>query len=98
MTNKLKPSNAFHEEMPREKKPTIIKTEPFPNDNWTRVEIFLRAYGRLPRETGDGITQKTLDLFCKKWEAGKLKTKTVNLEAVYWAIKIGKVKIYKKET
>ena len=60
-----------------------IKITPFPNDNWTRVEIFLRAYGRLPNKKGDDITQKTLDLFCKKWEAGKLKTVTVDLEKVY---------------
>jgi len=68
----------------------------FPNDNWTRVEIFLRAYGRLPEKEGDGITKETLNLFCKNWEAGKLKTVTVDLEQVYYAIKRGDVKIYKK--
>ena len=52
----------------------------FPNDSWTRVEIFLRAYDRLPSNKGDGITQETLNLFCKNWEEGKIKTVTVDLE------------------
>jgi len=66
----------------------------FPNDNWTRVEIFLRAYGRLPDNESDGITKDTLDLFCKRWEAGEIQTKTVSLEAVYKAIKRGEVEVY----
>lgn len=69
----------------------IVFITPFPNDNWTRVEIFLRAHGRLPNEKGDIIDKKTLDLFCKNYEAGLLKTATVNLDAVYKAIKNGKV-------
>lgn len=64
----------------------------FPNDNWTRVEIFLRAYGRLPERHDDGITEETLDLYCKNWEEGKLKTVTVDLEQIYHAIKRGEVK------
>ena len=67
----------------------------FPNDNWTRVEIFLRAYGRLPEKSTDSITQETLDLFCQNWESGKLKTVTVDLEQVYYAIKRGEVKLSK---
>jgi len=74
--------------------PYTIKMTPFPNDNWTRVEIFLRAWGRLPNQKGDGIDKKTLDKFCEKWEAGELKTVTVNLERVYEAIKNDRVKIY----
>ena len=70
-----------------------IKINKFPNDSWTRVEIFLRAYGRLPEHKGDVINQETLDLFCKNWEAGKLKTVTVDLEQVYEAIKRGKVNL-----
>ena len=73
-----------------------IKILKFPNDNWTRVEIFLRAYGRLPNKKGDGITKETLEAFCKNWEAGKLKTVTVDLEQVYKAIKRGEVKLSKK--
>ena len=38
----------------------------FPNDNWTRVEIFLRAWDRLPEGEGDIIDRKTLDKFTKK--------------------------------
>lgn len=75
------------------KEPTIITMPGFPNDNWTRVEIFLRAYGKLPEKEGDRITQETLDLFCKNWEAGKLKTVSVDLEQVYHAIKKGEVKL-----
>jgi hypothetical protein len=71
-----------------------IQMKPFPNDNWTRVEIFLRAYGRLPETKDDVINQATLDKFCKNWESGKLKTVTVDLEAVYNAIKAGQVEIY----
>lgn len=74
-------------------KPQVIEIEAFPNDNWTRVEIFLRAYGRLPSQEGDVITQDTLDKYCKNWEEGKLKTVTVDLESVYCAIKEGRVKL-----
>jgi len=63
----------------------------FPNDNWTRVEIFLRAWGRLPTKKSDGINQKTLDRYCKRWEKGELKTQTVDLEQVYRAIKNSEV-------
>jgi hypothetical protein len=69
----------------------IIKINKFPNDSWTRVEIFLRAYGRLPETIDDKITKETLELYCKKWEAGELKTVTVDLEQVYKAIKRGEV-------
>ena len=65
----------------------------FPNDNWTRVEIFLRAYGRLPDQVGDAITQETLDKFCSNWEKGELETVTVDLESVYRAIKEDRVKL-----
>ena len=70
----------------------------FPNDSWTRVEIFLRAHDRLPNGDNDIVDQKTLDLYCKKWEAGKLKTVTVNLERVYHAIRAGEVVVDKLET
>lgn len=79
--------------MTTNKKPFIFTMPSFPNDDWTRVEIFLRAYGRLPEGEDDVIDQKTLDLFCKNWEEGKLKTVTVNLKNVYDAIKRGEVKI-----
>lgn len=75
----------------KDKKPTTIKIQKFPNDSWTRVEIFLRVYGRLPEIMEDRITQETLDLYCKKWEAGELKTVTVDLGQVYKAIKRGEV-------
>ena len=74
------------------------KAPTFPNDNWTRVEIFLRAYGRLPDREGDMITQETLELFCKKWEAGEIETSTVNLKQVYDAIKRGDVTLEKTTT
>lgn len=80
--------------MTTKSKPIIFTTKPFPNDNWTRVEIFLRAYDRLPEGKDDVIDEKTLDLFCKNWEEGKLKTVTVDLEQVYHAIKRGEVEIY----
>ena len=38
----------------------------YPNDNWSRVEIFRVAYGRLPSKKSDLLTQKTFDLFCDK--------------------------------
>ena len=63
----------------------------FPNDSWTRVEIFLRADGRLPETMADKITKETLEIFCKKWEAKELKTVTIDLEQVYRAIKDGEV-------
>lgn len=74
-------------------KQKTFKLPKFPNDSWTRVEIFLRANGRLPETEKDIITQDTLDDFCKKWEAGELKTVTVDLEMVYRAIKNGEVEV-----
>jgi len=44
----------------------------------------------------DCRTKETLEAFCKNWEAGKLKTVTVDLEQVYKAIKRGEVKLSKK--
>jgi len=38
----------------------------YPNDNWTRTEIFRIAYGRLPTKQSDSITKETLALFHKK--------------------------------
>ena len=72
-----------------------LKLASFPNDNWTRVEIFLRAYGRLLEKPTDKITKKTLDLFCKNWETGEFKTAKGELEKIYYAIKRGEVNITK---
>ncbi len=68
-----------------------IKLLPFPNDNWTRVEIFLRAWDRLPQNKDDIIDQKTLDRFCERFGKGEIKSPTVNLAIVYMEIKRGKV-------
>lgn len=76
------------------KKQRISKVQNFPNDNWTRVEIFLRAYGRLPETMDDKITKETLDLFCEKYERGEIKTVTTDLGAIYKAIKSNEVTIY----
>lgn len=65
----------------------------FPNDNWTQVEIFQKAMGRLPMEKGDKLTQEVLDIFCEKYEKGEIKTTTTSLEDIYEAIKAGEVKI-----
>lgn len=68
----------------------IVFITPFPNDNWTRVEIFYVLMDDYQMKKVILLT-KTLDLFCKNYEAGLLKTATVNLDAVYKAIKNGKV-------
>jgi hypothetical protein len=44
----------------------------------------------------DVITQETLDAFCRKYEAGELKSVTVDLGAIYSAIKRGEVLVEKK--
>jgi hypothetical protein len=66
----------------------------FPNDSWTRVELFLLVYGRLPLLESDRITKSTLKLFLKKYEDGFLQSKTVDLEALYNAIKANEFIIY----
>ena len=35
----------------------------WPNDNWTRVEVYRLVYGHLPTHTSDTITRKTLNQF-----------------------------------
>lgn len=72
-------------------KPTEIKEMNIDN-NWNRIEIFLKAYGRLPTEEADRVNQETLDLFCKRFEAGEIKTTTVPLVLLYDGIKEGKIK------
>lgn len=62
------------------------------NDNWTQVEIFLKATGRLPNKKGDNITQEILDKFCERYEKGQIKTTTVDLANIYYAIKKGLIK------
>jgi hypothetical protein len=68
-----------------------MDTFQFPNDNWTRVEIFLRAEGRLPEHIGDVITAETLRKFCENYESGKAKSSVTDLKPIYEAIKAGKV-------
>jgi len=65
----------------------------FPNDNWTRVELFRLAHGRLPTKPTDVITQKTLDLFVSKYVRGKLKSCTINLGLLYEVIVGRKVEL-----
>lgn len=74
----------------------IYSTKPipsFPNDSWTRVEIFSKAYDRLPSEKGDRLDQKCLDRFCERFEKGEIQTTTVDLKKVYDAIKAGLVNL-----
>jgi len=69
----------------------------FPNDNWTRVELFLRAHDRLPDQDGDAITQATLDAFCKRYDAGEIQSPTVDLAALRECIRRGEVSLSPKE-
>lgn len=65
---------------------------PFPNDNWTRVELYLRATGSLENGCGE-ITQEIIDLYIKKYEAGELPLPgpTTNLTELYRAAKDGRI-------
>ena len=57
-----------------------------------KVDIFLRVHDRLPMEDGDGLTQKTLDDYCRKFENGELTQGLVPLDYMYGLIKSGKIK------
>jgi hypothetical protein len=48
-------------------------------DSFLRVEIFLRAEGRLPMEQNDKITKRTLRKFIRKYDAGELEEGLVSL-------------------
>ena len=69
---------------------TIIKHKD--DSQFERVEIFLRAKGRLPTEKGDGLTQHVLDLFCAKYENKELKEGMISLDYLYLRIKAGRIK------
>lgn len=72
---------------------TPFQFSKYPNDSWTRVELFLRANGRLPETLEDKITQDTLDLFCKKFENNEIKSPTVDLHRLYLEVKSGGVRV-----
>lgn len=52
-------------------------------DSFLRVEIFLRANGRLPMKTHDKLTKRTLRKFIRKYEAGELEQGLVPLPNLY---------------
>ena len=61
----------------------------YPNDNWTRVEVFRLAHGRLPIGRKDSITLKTIRLFLKKYDAGELASDTIDLDLTASMMKCG---------
>lgn len=65
----------------------------WPNDNWTQVELFRLAHGRLPNRPGDAITQKTLDAFSAQFDRGRIVSRTTDLKLLRVAVALGFVKL-----
>lgn len=74
------------------KMPPLTVIEHKDDSQFERVEIFLRAKGRLPTKKGDGLTQDVLDLFCAKYENKELKEGMISLDYLYLRIKAGRIK------
>lgn len=72
--------------------PPLTVIEHKDDSQFERVEVFLRAKGRLPTKKGDGLTQEVLDEFCDKYEKKKLKEGMISLDYLYLKIKSGKIK------
>lgn len=68
-----------------------MKGLPYPNDNWTRVEIFRCVYGHLPTHTSDTITKKTLKQFVEGVDVKKITSSTVDVEDICNQILLGNV-------
>jgi hypothetical protein len=74
-------------------RPKYLYPVGWPNDDWTQVELFRLSHDRLPNEPGDNITQETLDEFCLRYDAGKISSRTTDLDALRAAIATGRVTI-----
>jgi len=68
-----------------------MSDELWPNDNWTRVELYRLVYGHLPTHTSDTITQKTLQTFLEKWRRNDLPDSLLNVTLLAAAVKLGQV-------
>jgi hypothetical protein len=74
--------------------PDFLYPAGWPNDDWTRVELFRLANGRMPSYSRfEQITQETLDTFCRKFDAGEISSNTTDLELLRVAISTGTVKL-----
>ena len=57
-------------------------SRPWPNDDWTRVEVFRLVYGHLPNHTGDTITRKTLKQFVELAAKETICSETIDIAEI----------------
>ena len=62
----------------------------WPNDDWTRVEVFRLVYGHLPTHTSDTITRQTLQSFRAGVAAGTISSKSMNVKEIAEQIRLGR--------
>ncbi len=67
-----------------------MSSQPWPNDNWTRVEVYRLVYGHLPSHTCDTITKKTLESFVHGVREGRILSSTIDVEEIKDEIEAGR--------